>query len=258
MAICTIALLFLWRGETRTIPVTSPVSPCVQLRAQMEQMSCSGTVAYDWGELAHYQQANSQIDQIKAGLPRVVFIGDSITLAWPELSTKGFSAGMDAVNRGITGQVTAQMLLRFRQDVVDLHPRVVVILGGSNDVAKKIPPALPIIEGNLASMAQLAKANGIRPVLSSIPPVSDYGHEENGNESKQTKTHSPEQIRELNDWIKKFAKENGCIFLDYYSAMVDDDGFLKKEYSEDGLHPNMAGYSVMRPLAERAIKAALD
>lgn len=242
--------------ETKSIPAKSSASACVQLRAELERMSCGGTVANDWGELAQYRDADAQIGQATPGLPRIVFIGDSITFGWPGLGAKGHFEGVDVFNRGITGQLTAQMLLRFRQDVVDLHPQVVVILGGSNDIERVMPPALPVIEGNLASMAQLAKANGIRAVISSIPPVHDSGHDERGNPLKQTRTHPSQQIRELNDWLRKFAKENGCVFVDYYSALIDRDGFLKKEYSEDGLHPNAAGYAVMEPLVVQAIKEA--
>jgi lysophospholipase L1-like esterase len=256
VVICILVISFRGKLETKTIPAKSTASSCVQLRAELERISCGGTVANDWGELAQYREANAQVGQATPGLPRVVFIGDSITFRWPDLGVKGHFEGMDVINRGIAGQLTAQMLLRFRQDVVDLHPRVVVILGGSNDIERVMPPTLPVIEGNLASMAQLAKANGIRAVLSSIPPVHDSGHDEQGNPSKQTRTHPSQQIRELNDWTRKFAKENGCVFVDYYSALVDHEGFLKTEYSDDGLHPNAAGYAVMEPLVVHAIREA--
>ncbi len=184
---CVVAGTFLCRFEKRPALPKSTVNSCVQLRTELEQNSCSGTIAYDWGELSHYRQANARITEADSKLPRVVFLGDSITLAWPALDAKEHFSGLDVINRGITGQLTSQMLLRFRQDVVDLHPQVVVILGGSNDLARVLPPALPVIESNLGSMAQLAKANGIRTVLSSLPPVSDYGHEENGVDQTRQK-----------------------------------------------------------------------
>ena len=140
LVICFLVFSFLFRLETRTIPVKSTASSCVQLRSELERISCGGTVANDWGELAQYREANGRIGQATPGVSRVVFMGDSITFGWPGLGVKGHFVGVDEINRGVTGQVTAQMLLRFRQDVVDLHPQVVVILGGSNDIERVMPP----------------------------------------------------------------------------------------------------------------------
>jgi lysophospholipase L1-like esterase len=256
LIVCLLVVGFLVRFATRTIPTKSTMNSCVQLRTDLERLSCGGTVANDWGELAQYRNANAGVGPVIPGVSRVVFIGDSITFNWPGLGAKNHFPGMEVISRGIAGQLTAQMLLRFRQDVVDLQPRVVVILGGSNDIERVMPPTLPVIEGNLASMTQLARTNGIHVVLSSIPPVHDSGHDEKGESSIRTRTHPPERIRELNEWLKRFAKQQDCVYLDYYSSLVDDQGFLKREYSDDGLHPNVAGYAVMEPLVLQAIKEA--
>jgi lysophospholipase L1-like esterase len=155
------------------------------------------------------------------------------------------------VNRGISGQTTPQMLIRFRPDVIALAPKVVVILAGTNDIAGNTGPmTLEDMEGNLASMAQLAKANGIKVVMSSVMPVCDYHR-------PQTARRPPDQIIALNDWMKNYASRNGHVYLDYYSAMLDDEKMLRKEITEDGLHPNPAGYEIMAPLAEKAIGLAL-
>ena len=149
------------------------------------------------------------------------------------------------------------MLIRFRADVIDLHPKVVVILAGTNDLAGNTGPmTLEQIEGNLASMAELAKANLIKAVFASLLPISDY-EERNGKPIIQSTRRPPEKIRALNEWMKAYAAKNKLIYLDYYSAMIDDKGFLKDELSEDGLHPNAKGYAIMAPLAEAAIARAL-
>jgi len=149
------------------------------------------------------------------------------------------------------------MLIRFRPDVIALGPKVVVILAGTNDIAGNTGPmTLESIEDNLASMAELARAHSVRVVLASLLPVSDYEKRE-GKPIIQTTRRPPEQIRALNEWMKTYAAQNGATYLDYYSAMVDDKGFLRDELSEDGLHPNAKGYEVMAPLAERAIASAL-
>lgn len=240
--------------KTKTLSEAQPVNTCVKLRAEMEKQACPDTLAYDWGQLTQYQDENLRLPAV--GERRVVFFGDSITLEWPALDQKHFE-GIAVVNRGISGQLTSQMLLRFRQDVIDLHPNVVVIQGGTNDLARVLPPANPTIESNLASMAQLAQVNGIRTVLASILPVNDYELDPRGQHYLQTRNHSPQQIRDLNDWLRKYAMETNCVFLDYYSAMVDSRGFLKKGYSVDGLHPNAAAYELMKPLAADAIKKAM-
>ena len=181
---------------------------------------------------------------------RIVFMGDSITDAWGRRYGK-FFPGKPYINRGIGGQTTPQMLIRFRPDVVALKPRVVVILAGTNDLAGNTgPTTLEAIEDNLMAMTDMAKANGIRVVLSSVMPVCDYIR-------PQTERRPPEQIRALNAWIKAYAEKNGLVYLDYYSVMLDEQQMLKKELTYDGLHPNDAGYALIEPLAEKAISAAL-
>ena len=258
LAAFALAVVFFVKPNNEIPLPRSTASTCVQLRAELDRLSCPGTIAYDWGELTYYRDDDARIAQAApTHLPRVVFIGDSITYGWPGLGPNGNFKNIDVVNRGITSQLTAQMLLRFRQDVIDLHPQVVVILGGSNDLEFLIPPAVPIVQSNLASMAQLAKANGIRTVLSSIPPVSDYEVDVDRRPALRTKSHPPNQIREINEWMKKFASESGCIYLDYYSSLVDEKGFFKKGYSLDGLHPNDRGYAIMEKLVTEAITAVL-
>jgi lysophospholipase L1-like esterase len=185
-------------------------------------------------------------------------MGDSITDMWVQPRFGTFFPGKPYIGRGISGQTTPQMLLRFRSDVIALQPQVVVILAGTNDIAGNTGPiTLEETEGNLASMAELARAHGIRVVLSSVLPVSNYGHDWKGNPQDMRIKRPPEKIRELNAWIKKYAAESGHVYLDYFSTTVDDQGLLKKEFSEDGLHPNAAGYALMAPLAETAIQTAL-
>lgn len=204
----------------------------------------------DWPNLTRYSADNAKLAPAASGEKRVVFMGDSITDAWGRRGGK-FWPDLPYVNRGISGQTTPQMLLRFRPDVIDLGAKVVVILAGTNDLAGNTGPmTLEQIEGNLESMAQLAKANGIRVVMSSVMPVCDYHR-------PQTARRQPEKIIALNQWIEAYCKQNNLVYIDYYSAMIDDAKMLKKEITEDGLHPNPAGYAIMEPLAEKAIAAAL-
>ena len=209
----------------------------------------------DWPALARYRDANTKSATPAKDETRVVFMGDSITDGW---KLADYFSGKPYVNRGISGQTTPQMLIRFRPDVIALKPRVVVILAGTNDLAGNTGPMkLEDIEGNLTSMFELARANGIRVVAASVMPVSDYGKTRDGKPQTQTTRRPPEQIKALNEWIKKYAAANDVTYLDYFSAMVDAKGFLKEELSNDGLHPNDKGYVVMAPLAEQAIAAAL-
>jgi lysophospholipase L1-like esterase len=213
----------------------------------------------DWPNLARYREANTKVGMPAKKEMRVVFMGDSITDMWVQPQFGGFFPGKPYLDRGISGQTTPQMLIRFRPDVIDLKPRVVVILAGTNDMAGNTGPmTLEAIEANLASMAELARAHKIKVVLASVLPVYDGGRNQAGKEIVMTDRRPPEKILALNSWIKKYAEENKLAYLDYFSAMVDEKGFLKRELSEDGLHPNKAGYAVMAPLAERAIAAALS
>lgn len=209
----------------------------------------------DFANLARYHDANSKVAPPSKDEQRVVFMGDSITDGW---KLDQYFPGKPFINRGISGQTTPQMLLRFRPDVIDLKPRVVVILAGTNDLAGNTGPmTLDAIEGNIASMAELARANGINVVLSSVLPVSDYNKDKSGKTIIRTVQRPPEQILELNRWMKSFAAERGLVYLDYFTAMVDDKGFFREELANDGLHPNAKGYEIMKPLAENAIAAAL-
>ena len=201
----------------------------------------------DFGGLNHFKDADAILGAPKPGRNRVVFMGDSITETWK--LDQSFP-GKPYVNRGISGQTTPQMLVRFRQDVIDLQPKVVVILAGTNDFAGNTGPmTLEQTEGNLASMAELARANGIRVVLCSILPAIDYwwapGHD------------PAPKIAQVNAWLKRFAAKHGYVYVDYYSAMKNDRGGLPARLSKDGVHPLPAGFAVMTPLAQAGIEKAL-
>jgi len=247
----------LWaQGQTET--QTKPPSDCAGLAESKARLEAQEKRLNDWPELGRYREANAKVMARGEGEQRVVFMGDSITDLWVQPRFGGFFPGKPYIGRGISGQTTPQMLVRFRADVIALRPVVVVILAGTNDLAGNTGPiTLEETEGNLASMAELARANGIRVVLASVLPVSNYGHDREGNPIDVRVKRPPEKILELNAWIRKYAAVNDHVFLDYFPAMVDEHGLLKKELSEDGLHPNAAGYAVMAPLAEKAIQSAL-
>ncbi|HEY5079527.1 MAG TPA: SGNH/GDSL hydrolase family protein [Opitutaceae bacterium] len=203
----------------------------------------------DWPNLGKYREDNARVLALPAGGDRVVFLGDSITEFWSKVGT--IFQRKPYINRGISGQTTPQILLRFRPDVVALAPRVVLILAGTNDVAGNTGPSTPaMIEGNLASMAEIARENDIRVVLCSILPAFDYPWKPG--------LQPAEKIVELNQWIRTYAENHHCVYLDYFAAMADGRHGMKAEYSEDGVHPNAAGYAVMEPLAEKAISEALS
>jgi lysophospholipase L1-like esterase len=210
------------------------------------------TLRNDFGELARYRESNARLKAPTAGEKRVVFMGDSITDAWP---LEQYFRGKGYVNRGISGQTTPQMLIRFRGDVIDLKPAVVVILAGTNDIAGNTGPmSLEEIEANYASMAELARAHGIRVVFSSVIPVHNY----TARAANPFVLRPMSKIRELNRWLQEYSRTNGFVYLDYFSAMIDKAGFLKKELADDGLHPNDPGYNVMARLASQAIEKALQ
>lgn len=212
----------------------------------------------NWAELNRYAEANQTIQTTKKNENRVVFIGDSITDIWDEKGFGGFFPGKPYINRGIGGQTTPQMLLRFRQDVIDLRPRVVVILAGTNDISGNTGPmTLHQTATNIESMAELATANGIKVILSSVIPVSDTTRKENGEFYIQTKARPPVKIKAMNKWLKAFCAKKGYTYLDYYSSMIDNKGFVKDGITFDGLHPNQQGYAIMNPLVESAIQKAL-
>ncbi|MEI7830787.1 MAG: SGNH/GDSL hydrolase family protein [Prolixibacteraceae bacterium] len=203
----------------------------------------------DWPNFARYRDANEKLALPAANEKRVVFMGNSITDGWIRSSPE-FFAGKSYVDRGISGQTTPQMLVRFRADVINLKPKAVLILGGTNDIAGNTGPStLEMIEDNLASMAELGKANGIKVILCSILPVYDYPWKPG--------LEPAEKIVTVNKWLKEYAAKNGCDYLDYFSSLVDERKGMKSAYSGDGVHPNKEGYKVMELLAEEAIKKAL-
>ena len=209
----------------------------------------------DFANLARYREANGKLAPPAKDENRVVFMGDSITDGW---KLDQYFPGQTYVNRGISGQTTPQMLLRFRPDVIDLKPKVVVILAGINDISGNTgPTTLTTIEENLASMVDLAHANGINVVLATVMPISDYNKDRSGNPVIRSVRLPPAQILALNAWIKNLCAERDLIYLDYFTAMADDKGFLKADLANDGLHPNAKGYELIKPLAENAIKIAL-
>ena len=236
-------------------PITIPTTP--ELVRAIESVVRNDLRMRDWANLARYREQNKTLKPPAAGENRVVFMGDSITDAWPQPRFGTFFTGKPYVGRGISGQTTPQMLIRFRPDVINLQPKVVVILAGTNDIAGNTGfISNEEIQGNIASMAELAKTNGIRVVLSSILPVSAY-HQSPNSPAPQTVLRPMARIRAINEWMKEYASKNGHVYLDYFSVMLDDSGHLRSELSEDDLHPNAKGYAIMGPLAEAAIRTAL-
>ena len=210
----------------------------------------------DWAFMAKYRDANKELPAPAPGEARVVFMGDSITEGWgqhgatPPPERAAFFPGKPYVNRGISGQTTPQMLVRFRQDVIELKPKAIVVLAGINDIAENTGKmTLEETEGNIASMSEIARANRIRVVLCSVLPASEF-HWHKGLEPAP-------KVKALNAWIKEYAVKNGFVYVDYYSRMANSEGGLGPELSPDGVHPNKAGYEIMAPLAETGIAEAL-
>jgi len=252
-------------AQSTTAPAAQPqqtsqpaLPSCPELAAALQAVARNDARLSDWPNLARYREANRMLAAPGPGEGRVVFMGDSITDAWPQPRFGAFFPGKPYIGRGISGQTTPQMLLRFRPDVIALKPRAVVILAGTNDIAGNTGPMTDEqIAGNLASMAELAKANGIRVVFSSILPVSEYHVRPGDTAPPQTTRRPMARITALNAWMKEYAAANGHVYLDYFAATTDAKGLLRAELSEDDLHPNAAGYAIMAPLAEAAIQAAL-
>jgi lysophospholipase L1-like esterase len=219
----------------------------------LDQYRASRIALYtdDFGELKRYREANAALPAPSPKENRVVFLGDSITDYW---KLPDYFPGKPYINRGIDGQTTPQMLVRFRQDVIDLHPKVLVVLAGTNDIAGVTGPARnEEIEANYASMAELARVNHIRVVFASLLPAHNYTPE-----AKESFALRPrERILALNTWLKDYCSKSGLVYLDYFSALIDDHGMLRRDLSDDGLHPNAAGYKIMAPLADKAIANAL-
>jgi lysophospholipase L1-like esterase len=232
-------------------PLPASLLQCADVSSALLSVANQDTRLRDWANLARYRDANKTVARAD-----VVFMGDSITDIWQQPRFGGFFPGKNYVDRGISAQTTSQMLLRMRPDVVALKPKAVVILAGTNDIAGNTGPMTDEdIEGNLASMAEVATANGIKVVLASITPVSAY-HAANGA-PPQTARRPVARIQKINDWMRAYAAAHKHVYLDYYSEMIDNTGMLKSEFSGDDLHPTAEGYAVMAPLAEAAIVQAL-
>ena len=231
-------------------PTVSAPPDSVEVRLAERRRVARERLLEDWGGLSRYRAANDRLAPAASGENRVVYIGDSITESWAAYFPALFP-GKPYIARGISGQTTPQILVRFRQDVVALQPRVVVIMAGTNDIAGNTGPStLEMIQDNLSSMAEISRANGIRVVLSSVLPAYDYPW-------KRGLEPAP-KIAALNSWIRSYAEATGAVYLDYHSAMVDPRGGLRAELTRDGVHPNAAGYAVMAPLAEAAVARALQ
>ena len=230
-------------------PIVRHVPPPSPIAHPMEQQHGDDQLRNDWASLERYRKANSELPPPRPGEQRVVFMGNSITDSWARYFPELFP-GKPYVGRGISGQTTPQMLVRFRQDVIALKPAVVVILAGTNDIAGNTGPStLEMIEDNLASMTELAMANHIRVVLASVLPVYDYPWRPGLEPAPKIVT--------LNAWIKQYAARTGAVYLDYHSAMADERMGMRHDLSDDGVHPTDAGYRVMAPLTEQAIAKAV-
>ena len=246
-------LSFTSPAQTQHTELTPANDPAAQAVLSLEHWRESRipTFMNDFAELSRYRNANADLKMAAPQENRVIFFGDSITDAW-KLDT--YFPGKGYINRGIGGQTTPQMLIRFRQDVIDLSPKVVVILAGTNDIAGNTGPmTVEEIEANYASMAELARAHSIHVVFSSVTPIHDYFPDR----LSMFLERSPEKILQLNRWLQDYCAKNNIVYLDYFGAMVDNHGMMKQNLANDGLHPNDAGYRVMAPLAEKAIAKAL-
>jgi lysophospholipase L1-like esterase len=251
---------------TSTFAQQSP-QPAPPLQPQIPSTGFAGLDQYrakriavffdDFGQLGRYREANAALKPPTPGENRVVFFGDSITDIW---HLDEYFPGKPYLNRGIGGQTTPQMLVRFRQDVIDLHPKAVLILAGTNDIAGNTGPMrLEDIEADYASLAELARAHDIKVIYASVLPVYHYTEKSKDFFAQRP----PEKILELNRWLQNYCapsssgETRNCVYLDYFSALVDDKGLMKKDLADDGLHPNAAGFKIMAPLAEAAIEQAL-
>lgn len=209
----------------------------------------------DYAQLTRYADANKQVQPPAKDENRVVFLGDSITDSW---KLAEYFPNQPFINRGISGQTLSQMLIRMRPDVIAHKPKVMVLLAGTNDIAGNYGVmSNEFIQGNIESIVELAHKNNINVVLASILPISDYNKRSNGEVIVRSVQRPPERILAINNWMKNYCANKGLVYLDYFSATVDDKGFLKADLANDGLHPNTKGYEIMKPLAENAIKTAL-
>src|SRR5271170_8321916 len=252
LAQALLAILFCLSGFAVQAQQAAPAIPSSGFPG-LDEYRASRVAIYtdDFGQLARCRDADAALGTPAAGESRVVFLGDSITDYW-KLPT--YFPGKPYINRGIDGQSTPEMLVRFRQDVIDVHPKVLVVLAGTNDIAGVTGRTRnEDIEANFASMAELARLHHIRVVLASLLPVNNYTAD-----AKESFALRPrERILALNTWLKGYCAKNGFVYLDYYSAVVDDKGMLRRDLSDEGLHPNASGYKVMVPLADKAIARAI-
>ena len=216
-----------------------------------KQLATAQAKLMDWAQLGRYKAANEALATPAEGEQRVVFYGDSITDGWGRRPSTGtFFPGKPYVNRGISGQTTPQMVVRFHQDVVNLHPKAVIILAATNDVAENTGPMTQQMTlDNFRAMVEMARANGIKPVIASIPPAGDFPW-------KKGMEPAP-KIRALNQLLEAWCKSEGIVWVDYYSSLADENGAMKPGLSIDGVHPTAAGYAIMGPLAEAGIQKAL-
>jgi lysophospholipase L1-like esterase len=233
--------------STQTSGAPTPSESTIIAPSQVERMRKQ---LADWPDLDRYRAEDEALPAPSSGEKRVVFLGDSITDRWGR-KVGTFFPGKPYINRGISGQTTPQMLIRFQQDVVHLHPAVVVLLAGTNDIARNTGPSSPaMVEDNISSIVSIAKQDGIRVVLASITPAAHYHWRPDVNGAAD--------ILEVNRWLKSFCEKNNLVYLDYYSAMADDSGAMKPGLSSDEVHPTVQGYELMAPLAEAAIQKALQ
>lgn len=244
-AVCLLAALFSTVVSAQLVEEFNPprANCCLPAAAQAlaDQLQ-------DWNQLGRYHADNLRLKALPADPNRVVFLGDSITDGWR--LAEAFP-GKPYVNRGISGQTTSQMLVRMFPDVINLKPSVLVVLAGTNDIARNTgPQTLEMIGQNFQAITELAKLHGIKVVLCSLLPVSDY------TARKQTDRRPPADILRLNAWLKEYAAKAGAVFADYHSATVDEKGFLRDGTSNDGLHPNAKGYQLMVPVVEAAVAQA--
>lgn len=234
-------------------PANTPAQASVPAAPTAEkQLAAAQAKLMDWAQLGRYAAENAALAAPAAGEQRVVFYGDSITDTWGRRPAGGtFFPGKPYVNRGISGQTTAQMVVRFHQDVVDLHPKAVVILAGTNDVAENTGPMTPEMTlDDFRAMTEMAQANGIKVVIASIPPAGEFPWHKGLEPAPK--------IRALNARLEAWCKSSGLVWVDYYSALADESGAMKPGLSLDGVHPTAAGYAMMAPLAEAGIAKALE
>jgi lysophospholipase L1-like esterase len=208
--------------------------------------------APDRDNLRRYADANAKLNVPSPNDTRVVFMGDSITDFW---RLNEYFTGREYINRGISGQVTDEILARMKADVIDLHPKAMLVLAGTNDIARGI--AVKTIENNLSMIGDLCQMNGIRPVFASITPTSDYHKAENPR-NEMTKTRPISTIVEVNNWLREYCRAHRYVYVDYYNPLLDSNGVLGADLSDDGLHPNPKGYRIMAPIAVKALDQALS